>query len=204
MVLMGELQAILHTDSETMHSILYRHGTEVRQRTYGSYLHHGKRVCMKTLHAISRKRLGKVKASLLENGLVPRVHGNTKRLPANTLSFTDTQRVVQFIVNYAEANAILLPGRIPGYKRSDFQLLQSSLSKRHLWHLYIAATESLTPPSRTVGYSTFCRFWKLFLPHILITKPMSDLCWVCMCGPFSGATVVPAQLDCGVLSSGGS
>ena len=32
------------------------------------------------------------------------------QLPANMISFADTQRVVEFLHTYAEANAILLPG----------------------------------------------------------------------------------------------
>lgn len=37
--------------------------------------------------------------------------------------------MVKFIVSYAEDNAILLPGRIPGYKRDDVQLLPSNTTK---------------------------------------------------------------------------
>lgn len=28
-------------------------------------------------------------------------------------------------------------------------------------------------------YSAFCIIWQTFLPHIMETKPMSDLCWAC-------------------------
>jgi len=38
--------------------------------------------------------------------------------------------VVKFLQNFAETNAILLPGRIPGYKRDDVQLLPSSMMKK--------------------------------------------------------------------------
>ncbi len=173
MVLMGELHTVIHTDPETMHSVRYRHDTEVRQRTYATYLHYGRRVCRKMfcfLNSISQKRLENVKASLLENGLVPRTHEH-KTSACQHLPFCDTQKVVDFIVNYAEANAILLPGRIPGYKHSDIQLLPASMTKRQAWHLYVATIQSMATPGRTVGYSTFCRLWKLFLPHIIVTKP---------------------------------
>ena len=36
----------------------------------------------------------------------------------------------QFLKSYTEENAILLPGRIPGYKRDDIKLLPSSCSKK--------------------------------------------------------------------------
>ena len=53
---------------------------------------------------------------LRENGHTPRRHGNMRRLPTNTVSFADTQKAVEFLHTYVEANAILLPGRIPDYK----------------------------------------------------------------------------------------
>ena len=39
-------------------------------------------------------------------------------------------------VNIIEANAMILPGRVPGYKRSDIQLLPSSTTKHKVWELY--------------------------------------------------------------------
>ena len=103
------------------------------------FWHRGLKVCRKTflfLHTISEKRFKNLKTSLLQNGLSPRMHGNTKRLPANTTSFADIQQVVNFITTYAEAHAILLPGQIPGYKRSDLQLLPSTATKHNVWLLY--------------------------------------------------------------------
>ena len=32
---------------------------------------------------------------------------------------------------------------------------------------------------RPIGFSTFCRLWRNFLPSILVMKPMTDLCWTC-------------------------
>lgn len=76
-----------------------------------------------------------------------------------------------------DGNAMLLPGRIPGYKSSDIKLLPSSTTKRSIWELYVeSAASGLLRP---VGYSTFTRLWRQLLPHIVIMKPMSDLCWIC-------------------------
>ena len=38
---------------------------------------------------------------------------------------SDVKCIVRFVLQYAEDHAILLPGRIPGYKRIDLQLLPS-------------------------------------------------------------------------------
>ena len=59
-------------------------------------------------------------------------------------------------------------GRVPGYKSSDIQLLPSSTTKRQVW-------ESMRP----VSYSTFTSLWRQLLPHVVVMKPMSDLCWMC-------------------------
>ena len=41
----------------------------------------------------------------------------------------------------------------------------------------VAATETL--PIRVTSYRAFLLIWKKYLPHIVIIKLMSDLCWVC-------------------------
>ena len=43
------------------------------------------------------------------------------------------KNVVKFIMNTAEEQALLLPGRIPGFKRVDVKLLPSVLTKHGLW-----------------------------------------------------------------------
>ena len=36
------------------------------------------------------------------------------------------------------------------------------------------------PSSRRIaGYMSFIKIWKKFAPHVVITKPRSDLCWIC-------------------------
>ena len=65
----------------------------------------------------------------------PRVHGNTKTLPYNTLSISSVEYVTRFLLNYTDQNGLLLPGCIPGYSRSDIKLLPSSVSKRGIWRV---------------------------------------------------------------------
>ena len=104
-----------------------------RKKTTVSYMHHAHEICKKTfmfLHGIGKDRLRNVRDSYLTNGLETRVHGNTKRLPHNHLTHAVITNVTKFLKNYTEENAILLPGRIPGYKRDDIKLLPSSCSKK--------------------------------------------------------------------------
>ena len=76
-----------------------------------------------------------------------------------------------------DSNAMLLPGRVPGYKDSDVKLLPSSTTKHAIWELYLQA--AATSLMRAVAYSTFTQLWRQLLPNIVVMKPMSDLCWVC-------------------------
>ena len=181
MVLLGQLVAFTNTSTHTAHSIRDTpHSSVNRQKTYRVFWHGARKVCKKTflfLHTVSEKRLRNLQKTLQENGLAPRQHGNLRRLPANTISFADTQRVVEFLQAYAEANAILLPGRIPGYKRTDVQLLPSCTTKRHVWQQYCTAL--VGSAHQQVAYSTFCGIWRRVVPQILVTKPMSDLCSIC-------------------------
>ena len=71
-----------------------------------------------------------MKAHFLAIGLTTTIHKRTKSLPHNALSFVEVQNLVCFLYNYAETHAILLPGRIPGYKRDNIQLLPTCTTKK--------------------------------------------------------------------------
>ena len=94
------------------------------------------------LHGIGVKRFKNLARNFKENGLSPRIHCNTWKVPHNALSFSSTQFFVKFVFNYAKQHALLLPGRVPGYSRSDLQLLPSSVSKRAIWRVYHVAAEA--------------------------------------------------------------
>ena len=103
-----------------------------RRRITMKYQHHGLEVCKKTflfLHGIGKDRLHNVKQHYNGEGLQVRINKNTKRSPHHAMSFAAKRYVVTFLHNYAEENAILLPGRIPAYKRDDIKLLPSNRSK---------------------------------------------------------------------------
>ncbi len=120
---------------------------------------------------------GRLKYSVRGCILNCRQHGNAHRIPVHAFKADDVQKVVEFITNYAEDNAILLPGRIPGYKKTDIQLIPSSTTKNLVWCAYVQAAEDL--PVRVAGYKSFRNIWNQFVPLIVVTKPASDLCWVC-------------------------
>ena len=112
MVVMGQLHALCHRDPLTQKNKVQLRGT------FTPYHFQGHRVCMDTfvfLHTMSIARLKAIKQHEMENRMCPR--GRAKVLPHNTTKLSDIKYVVRYILQYAEDHAILLPGRIPDYKR---------------------------------------------------------------------------------------
>ena len=178
MVILGQLMASVNTSTTV--STTARHEASECEKSCTIFTHQGKPICTRMfrfLHGIGNKRLKNLTKSLKKNGLSPRVHGNVSRKPKHALSFTSIEYVVRFLFNYAEQHALLLPGRVPGYSRTDIQLLPSSMSKRAIWRVYRDAAEGET--THPVAYTTFCYLWRTLVPSILVMKPRSDLCWQC-------------------------
>ena len=71
-----------------------------------------------------------IKEHILEHGLVILTHGNTRKLSHNAPTLGAILNVLKFITNYAEQNAILLPGCIPQFKRDNIKVLLCSDSKK--------------------------------------------------------------------------
>ena len=179
MAILGQLAAFVNTSDKVV--VESRHSPKEREKAHTTFYHAGKIVCAKTyrfLHTIGNKRLKNLQNTLKENGLSFRTHGNTHRKPKHSLSFESTENVITFLLNYAVQHALLLPGRVPGYSRSDIKLLPSSVSKRGIWRVYHLAAVG-KEGIHACAYSTFCRLWRTLLPSIIIMKPMTDLCWTC-------------------------
>lgn len=151
-----------------------------RQQTRMPFYFHNHRICLKTflfMHHLHKTRFYSLVKHYRNNGLTLRIHGNKKRLPSSALSAESIERVVKFITNVAEEQALLFPGRVPGFKRMDVKLLRSSLTKHKMWKIYQDAC--ITASQVAVGYSKFCGLWRQLCPFIVIMRPASDLCWTC-------------------------
>jgi len=78
-----------------------------------TYKHHGVQVCRKTfllLCGIGKDHLQNVKDHYKEEGLQVQINRNTKHVPYYAVPFAAKRHVLTFLNNYAEENAILLPG----------------------------------------------------------------------------------------------
>ena len=113
-----------------------------------------------------------------KHGLTPRIHGNTKRLPANTIPFTKTQSIIKFIEHFATVHALPLPGRLPGqYSDEKALLLPSYMSKRYVYRQYCQACDE--QKEMHVSRRKFENLWSELLPGIAAMKPATDLCPIC-------------------------
>ncbi|XP_071490311.1 uncharacterized protein [Diadema antillarum] len=149
-----------------------RKHTRMRSFSYGH-----RRICRYSffyLMEIGPEKFTNVKAWYNTHGLVPRRKKSGGRRGKKLLKLAQVQGVVQFILNYAAENCILLPGRIPGIKSSDVKLLPSHVTKAKLWRLYKASL-----PDHAIAYSTFRKLWNDLLPYVVVAKPATDLCWTC-------------------------
>ena len=129
------------------------------------------------LYGISYSRFRRLKEHYEQNGIFLRVHGNRKRLPQNTLPQSVSEGVKNFLSNYADENAVLLPSRIPGFKNDYIRLLSSSESKASVWRTFKTACEETG--KQAVCYTKFIKLWEQFHPDLVVAKPMTDLCLTC-------------------------
>ena len=111
------------------------------------------------------------------HGISPRVHGNSIILPQNTLPQAVVKDVTTFLNNYVEENAVLLLGRIPGYKSDNIKLLSSSETKMSMWRAFQTVCETVN--KQAISYSKFIELWEHFHLDVVVAKPMTDLCFTC-------------------------
>ena len=78
-----------------------------------SFLYQSQPICKEMflhVYGISKSRFQRLLEHYQNHGISLRVHGNSKRLPHNTLPQSVAEDVKNFLSNYAEENAVLLPG----------------------------------------------------------------------------------------------
>ena len=129
------------------------------------------------LYGISYSWLRQLKEHYKTHGIYPRTYGNTRSLPSNTLPQSTTENIHNLLNNYIEENAIVLPGRIPGFKSKDEKVWSSSETKMSVWRVYTATCE--TSEEQSVSYSKFIDLWQQFCPKVVVAKPLTDLCFTC-------------------------
>jgi len=96
------------------------------------------------MSSISLNKLKALIQHYKEHGIAERHRkSGGRRNNTRCLSYDDVKAVVTFITNFAEEHALVLPGRVPGFKRSDVRLLPSSETKASVWRKYKSSMELL-------------------------------------------------------------
>lgn len=94
--------------------------------------------------SISLNKLKALVHHYKEHGIAQRQRkSGGRRSNTRSLSYDDIKAVVTFISNFAEEHALVLPGRVPGFKRADVKLLPSSETKSSVWRKYKSSVELL-------------------------------------------------------------
>ena len=84
-----------------------------------------------SLHGVSDKVYRRLKDTLTFDGIMPRPHQNTiKTSFVRTHPVAMRETTVKFLENFAIQNAVVLPGRVPGFKNPDLLLLPSEFTKK--------------------------------------------------------------------------
>ena len=110
----------------------------VRVKEYTNFVYKTRHICLKTfmfLHGIGKKRFRTLMKHYQLNGVTVRTHGNVCRLPWNASTVHDKQRAVTFIKNFAEANSLPLPGRMPKFHDYNIIFQQMCLKLQCIEHM---------------------------------------------------------------------
>ncbi|XP_033096656.1 uncharacterized protein LOC117100916 [Anneissia japonica] len=189
MFLLGKISSGGVRTSELTESSKKINKNRKRGRTSIGYFVDGLKVCRDVfcfIHMMSDKTLTALVKHYLSNG----IELKTKRSGGcgnNTRKFSgeDHKRAVEFITGYAEVHALVIPGRVPGFKSADprTRLLPCNVTKAKVWRLYKKALQEMTSPDgkeyHVLGRSSFYNSWNAYCPYVRTTKPRTDLCWTC-------------------------
>ena len=157
------------------------HNVKETFRSHADYFIHGVKICRSTfqfIYCLSDKSFRNLTQHYDMNGLVTRVHRNSKRLPHNVLTLENTEKVTAFTKNYASAHGLPLPGRVPGHRNKE-TVLPANHSKVFVYRKYQEACSNSNTCVSTVGRPKFYDMWASVLPFISISTPSSDLCFTC-------------------------
>lgn len=147
LVVLASIQAFIHREST---------GIKRKRSPRCTFYFQSLPICKEMflhLYGLTDSRFRRLKEHYQTYSICPRIHGNIKRLPENTLSQATVEGVRTILTNYVEENAISLPGRIPGFKSDDIKVLSSSESKIGVWPVYEAAC--IASDVRAVSYRKF-------------------------------------------------
>ncbi|XP_046553881.1 uncharacterized protein LOC124263346 [Haliotis rubra] len=177
-LMLGALNTLVQNQP---HTVKKGHAPQPRKETRTTYMFRGVTVCREFFMFVfgsGIKRLKNVKEHMLVSGINAKKHGRADKTNQSTcLTLEQRKKAVQFIENYGEQNALVMPGRISGRKNTDLKLLPSHMTKKLVYGKYEDACHDTD--EEPVSVHTWYATWMLFCSHIVIQRPRTDLCAVC-------------------------
>lgn len=173
LTLLAKIESGIHLSTETC---CHKQKKSERTRQRVIFTHHGAEICRHFflyLHNIGEKKLKNVCKHYKLNGVETRVHKLTKKLPSHALSFEDVQITFHFISNFAEANAIILPGRTPFAWKSDCKRLPTNCSRRFVYNKYVEAVS--TGGNKKISLRRFFNVFGMICCHLWKTKSLQQI-----------------------------
>ena len=131
LVILANMQQNRVNSSQTKQTTSHKEGKERRRASVKFFLL-GRQVCRSTYlfaHGVGIKRYKNLCKHYDNHGFGPRRHGNVGKSSHNAFSISDEQNVISFISNYADYNAMPLPGRMPKMKDYTVMMLPSDVTK---------------------------------------------------------------------------
>lgn len=191
-VIMGQLRCFTSDSTLTARS---HHNQTIRVKPRSSYMLKGLDVCQSTYlfgHNIKIKKLKRLKKMYKDSGLVTKDHGNTGKANKRVTKFEKAEKVVRFLQNYAEQQAIFLPGRSSTVYNANLKLLPSNETKKTVYEKYkLSFVEA--DEDGPVLFRVFCNIWRQTCKEIIILRPRSDLCRTCQQHYTSGSKLTLAS-----------
>jgi len=178
LVLLGAMNSLVHNQP---HTIQKGHKQQPRSEVRSTFMFRGVVVCRKFFSVVfscGEKRLKNVKKQFLKEGIVPKQHSNVaKPCAMRSVEYEKRKQACSFIQNFAQNNALVMPGRMTNYKNPDLKLLPSSMTKKYVFDLYVAAIKETAeePISLRLWYDT----WNELCQNVVVQLPRSDLCALC-------------------------
>src|SRR6185369_9764511 len=105
------------------------------------------------------------------NGIIPRVHGNIKRVPRWKTKITIDTTV-------AEIHGLPSPGRNVNRIIQSLTLLPAETSYKSVYRDFIAGIEN-DITLKLLKYDAFRKLWHQLTPYIQIMSPRTELCDTC-------------------------
>uniref|UniRef100_A0A1X7TUE9 Uncharacterized protein n=1 Tax=Amphimedon queenslandica TaxID=400682 RepID=A0A1X7TUE9_AMPQE len=162
MTILGHLMSLTSCETVERNSTEYKYRGKKKKYVRSSS-------CSST---VSDGTYKKWRRHFLQNGMQPRVHGNTGHIQRHALSVEGVKDVVAFLENYAEDYRILLPWRIPGVRAyQKDKILPSTVSRSVVYRQYADAGRE-----RALSESSFKRISRKHVPQIYSIKPMMYIC----------------------------